>query len=946
MDQPAGTLIDQVQDCVNDIEQSIQCCICMGLLRNPVGVSCNHSFCKACLDDLFNYSKQAPKCPLCNGQIRRRGVSENLELGQIADSFQKVLDAMHEDLQGFIASQKEPNYRLSPELDLSQLIPHPEKVNQIRSNRLNRDAKRNPFESIHEDIEEEEIEEEGEEEEDGGGGGGGEEEGEEVSNHCEEGNNEENETTVSEESAALASCGKAPPMIDLEKEQETDVDDSDDFMPPKTKISHMVMKPIENVVSIHQGKAPKPSSAAEDSRMNISAVERAIPCSNASMADKEHSAAISEYFTAPSPSEVTSETKDCSNSGSRKPVEAFGRDKLIVSDDKVSQDTNHSVSEGKMSGSAEQEKAIELADERGIENDNSVDVDKPGGKEHCNEEKTSNADISSSAAALIDKGKNEQMSANSSFITGTPMKVPSAKQDSSSVAQSPSLFTLSPDIVSGGKKRKSTVPLSRLKTPGSVVSEISGIDIPETLCTQDILRQKMELERMELELEDFKAQNLMDEAQNDEDENAELVEKKSENELTEDGTGSKSEKLFDADDDDATELEAGEDSNLLSKSVPVNQENSQIESREADGLTLQAEGPKTSSLRENRGESLVANEDLSKSEQQETMTNIPEEYLNSVNPKPAEMPSKSNISPSRQEDKLPYANGKSLPGHSHDDMSFQCCIEESERFFENTVSQNVSENLKAPACEGHRGNGKVILITGVDGLVKENHEIITEFFQKFCETCKPVLEMNDEVTHAVIAADDSLLALHRTAKALVSMLRGIWVCSFKWLKDSIAAGKLLMESDYEVQGFGKVTNGPRIAREKIFKNPGANLFPLTNYVFIIFGAVSLTSKKEILVELVTVCGCKGENIFVIEKKRDLVQVLSRIDKQNRSNPPFERLTLIVLTESSQHFYHKNKLSEAEAKYNTVMLRPHWLLDSICALTPLQYEAYRVYNDPR
>ena len=139
--------------------------------------------------------------------------------------------------------------------------------------------------------------------------------------------------------------------------------------------------------------------------------------------------------------------------------------------------------------------------------------------------------------------------------------------------------------------------------------------------------------------------------------------------------------------------------------------------------------------------------------------------------------------------------------HADYDQSVAHCIEESEQIICSFPPPSNTEPNSAvlPSTGSAR---RCILFTGIDVNLPEYHSVFLDFFKTF-EDWKPVLEMTDEVTHTVTADDNDLLAAHRTFKFLESILLGRWIVSFNWMKDSLAAGRVLKEERYEIQGYDK-----------------------------------------------------------------------------------------------------------------------------------------------
>ncbi|XP_058874156.1 zinc-binding protein A33-like [Acipenser ruthenus] len=70
------------------LEADLSCAVCCEIFKDPVTLHCNHSFCKACLDQCWK-EKRARECPVCR---RRSSVEElpvDFKLRNIVESFLK-----------------------------------------------------------------------------------------------------------------------------------------------------------------------------------------------------------------------------------------------------------------------------------------------------------------------------------------------------------------------------------------------------------------------------------------------------------------------------------------------------------------------------------------------------------------------------------------------------------------------------------------------------------------------------------------------------------------------------------------------------------------------------------------------------------------------------------------------------------------------------------------
>ncbi|XP_053085880.1 E3 ubiquitin-protein ligase TRIM35-like [Pangasianodon hypophthalmus] len=68
-----------------DMEENLRCSICFEIFKDPVVLSCSHSFCKMCLESSW-CQKQVKECPLCR-HVAKRSPLKNLALKGVCESF-------------------------------------------------------------------------------------------------------------------------------------------------------------------------------------------------------------------------------------------------------------------------------------------------------------------------------------------------------------------------------------------------------------------------------------------------------------------------------------------------------------------------------------------------------------------------------------------------------------------------------------------------------------------------------------------------------------------------------------------------------------------------------------------------------------------------------------------------------------------------------------------
>ncbi|XP_067426795.1 nuclear factor 7, ovary-like [Thunnus thynnus] len=71
------------------LESFLSCHVCSETFRDPVSLTCNHSFCSSCLQKFWEQAKNK-NCPICKRKSSKDYPSINLSLKDLADSFAKT----------------------------------------------------------------------------------------------------------------------------------------------------------------------------------------------------------------------------------------------------------------------------------------------------------------------------------------------------------------------------------------------------------------------------------------------------------------------------------------------------------------------------------------------------------------------------------------------------------------------------------------------------------------------------------------------------------------------------------------------------------------------------------------------------------------------------------------------------------------------------------------
>lgn len=89
----------------------------MDLYSEPQLLPCLHTFCQACISAAISHAK-TPCCPQCRTPVTRRALTHNQSIASILGAFHS-LSSLFANVKP--RSPSPPKYRMSPELNLSQL---------------------------------------------------------------------------------------------------------------------------------------------------------------------------------------------------------------------------------------------------------------------------------------------------------------------------------------------------------------------------------------------------------------------------------------------------------------------------------------------------------------------------------------------------------------------------------------------------------------------------------------------------------------------------------------------------------------------------------------------------------------------------------------------------------------------------------------------------------
>ncbi|XP_036362304.1 breast cancer type 1 susceptibility protein homolog isoform X3 [Octopus sinensis] len=85
----------KIQKILNSMKKNMDCPICLDLMTNPVSTTCNHHFCKFCINEFIHKKRKVP-CPMCNVALTK-SFQENGKLKNIIEKLKNLMSAVAKD---------------------------------------------------------------------------------------------------------------------------------------------------------------------------------------------------------------------------------------------------------------------------------------------------------------------------------------------------------------------------------------------------------------------------------------------------------------------------------------------------------------------------------------------------------------------------------------------------------------------------------------------------------------------------------------------------------------------------------------------------------------------------------------------------------------------------------------------------------------------------------
>lgn len=96
---------EDVKDTVLQLVKSLECPICLEILRDPLSTSCHHRFCRLCLEKALQDNYKIP-CPLCKAVVTKRSLTQSDLIVKLVDKVKQLVRAVKNDAGVEVTSPK------------------------------------------------------------------------------------------------------------------------------------------------------------------------------------------------------------------------------------------------------------------------------------------------------------------------------------------------------------------------------------------------------------------------------------------------------------------------------------------------------------------------------------------------------------------------------------------------------------------------------------------------------------------------------------------------------------------------------------------------------------------------------------------------------------------------------------------------------------------------
>ncbi|XP_026541906.1 breast cancer type 1 susceptibility protein [Notechis scutatus] len=96
MDLPVPN-VGEVHELLLALQDTLECPICLEVIKEPVSTNCAHIFCRFCMLKLLRHKNGATHCPLCYGKVSKRSLRDNIYLKEVSKRILNIIRAFECD---------------------------------------------------------------------------------------------------------------------------------------------------------------------------------------------------------------------------------------------------------------------------------------------------------------------------------------------------------------------------------------------------------------------------------------------------------------------------------------------------------------------------------------------------------------------------------------------------------------------------------------------------------------------------------------------------------------------------------------------------------------------------------------------------------------------------------------------------------------------------------
>eukprot|EP00981_Chlorochromonas_danica_P003668 scaffold681_cov173-Ochromonas_danica.AAC.31 len=254
--------------------------------------------------------------------------------------------------------------------------------------------------------------------------------------------------------------------------------------------------------------------------------------------------------------------------------------------------------------------------------------------------------------------------------------------------------------------------------------------------------------------------------------------------------------------------------------------------------------------------------------------------------------------------------------------------------------ENEDHHLTSNKAAVTRRGNITLVITAIEGKYNIDQKL-AKFLSLFTQVSLSC-DFSDTVSHLVVSVDRNNLMRQRTMKYMQALVKGAWIVSTKWIEDSIAAGSILAETDYEVRGNIKafIEHAPRRARLEHSKRNRKGLF--FGYHVLLFGVFPLPGPARSDVEyLLLRCGAS-----VFTNIEQYARAIRDSEEDNGSSSSSQVFAKVIIGSSAEWCpaadVHQALLqTQLPVEENSTIVTAIWLMDCITNYSILPFDNYLI-----